>query len=1517
MNENAVATMFHGNGFNDGQFYYYPNTNWWNVWWYDHPIRTNRMKYILRPVMNISPRLTSLNSSVEIVYTYSTPQWYSWVTAPRPPLPSDVPTLTQENLMIQRSPSLFSYSGEITSPIPVPLTTPYILPYYNPEWMSVDIRGYNFYLSGLLNHVCFRPATPSVDFGDAPQPYPTLLLNNGARHTIVAGVFMGNLIDAEADGQPNANATGDDIAPPLADDEDGVTFNTPLNPGQVATLTVKSSMANALLQGWIDFNADGDWADAGEQIMTNLVAVAGNNVVNFNVPAGAKSGLTFARFRLSTMPNLTYTGLAPNGEVEDYQVNIETMQQFDFGDAPDPTYPTLLASNGARHIVTGLKLGTLIDAEPNGQPNATATGDDNNNLNDEDGIWWGCDFIPGQVNTIKVTASGPGFLNAWFDFNIDGDWADPGEQVFTNVALLAGTTDLFVNVPAGASLGNTFARFRFSSQQNLSYTGLAQDGEVEDYMVTIHPPEEMDYGDAPDPTYPTLAASNGARHRHDPNIPLFLGNKIDWEINGQPNPLANGDDMNNLSDEDGVIFLTPMLPGGVATINVTASMGGGALQGWIDFNQNGTWDPTEQIFTNTVLVAGVQLLTFNVPPNALLGKTYARFRYSTMGNLMPYGCAPNGEVEDYMIYIGDYDLGDAPDPSYPTLLASNGAIHKKTGLYMGVRIDAEPNGQPNATATGDDTNPPGLNDEDGVWWPCNFVPGQVNTVKVTTSGPGFLNAWIDYNIDGDWSDQGEQVFTNVALPLGTTDLFVAVPPTASFGTTIARFRFSTQQNLSYTGYASDGEVEDYTIVIQPTQEMEYGDLPDPPYPTLAASNGARHAHDLNNPIPIFLGNLIDWEMDGLPSPNAKGDDLNAIPDEDGVIFNTPLIPGMPALITVTASMGGGAFQAWIDYNHDGDFMDAGEQVFTNLVLIAGPQPLNFIVPQNALLGNTYARFRYSTMANLMPYGCAPNGEVEDYAVFIGQPETYDYGDAPDPTYPTLLINNGARHLIDNVTYLGSLIDAEIDGQPSALATGDDFAGLDDEDGVTFMWPLSAGIPCKLKVKASVGDALFNCWIDYNGNGSWAEPNEHVFVDRNLLAGDNYLTFIPPRGIHPGTTYARFRFSHQPALSFNGTAYDGEVEDYAVNVTQYTDTKWQQLPDTLLPGLHATDGNILADDWVCNGEVVTDVHWWGNYEMGPTGGELRRLGINHFQLNIYSSSNCLPNNIVKSYMVPFVAGMEIPTGLINNEGSPIYRYDFLLPEPFIQVKDSTYWLSIQAISNDVQNPPSWRWQDANRWLFPILCGAANNNGIWQTITWPFPPLVKFEDLAFRMTSWRVDSLNLQNIDVVGGQNICYDANKVIIVAGGGTTFTVYPGGSATMIAGERIAYLYGTTVKSGGYMRGSITTTGEFCNWLKTSLVANAITEPEDKTPPELIIQNAEFKVYPNPTTGEFIIELSAATETNEISVEIYSMLGTRVFSKKFEGSTKSTVSLASQQPGIYILHVTTGKETRMVKIIKL
>jgi hypothetical protein len=171
------------------------------------------------------------------------------------------------------------------------------------------------------------PHMESFDFGDANDgPYPTKLANLGARHIIVLGILMGAQIDSEADGQPNATATGDDISN-LAD-EDGVTFTTALMPGNWGTVNVDLTNCAAglglFLNAWVDFNSNGSWADAGDQIFASQPVTAGViNSLSFWVPPTAQAGkTTFARFRLSTMQVLSYTGLAPDGEVEDYTVAI-------------------------------------------------------------------------------------------------------------------------------------------------------------------------------------------------------------------------------------------------------------------------------------------------------------------------------------------------------------------------------------------------------------------------------------------------------------------------------------------------------------------------------------------------------------------------------------------------------------------------------------------------------------------------------------------------------------------------------------------------------------------------------------------------------------------------------------------------------------------------------------------------------------------------------------------------------------------------------------------------------------------------------------------------------------------------------------------------------------------------------------------------------------------------------------------------------------------------------------------
>ena len=271
-----------------------------------------------------------------------------------------------------------------------------------------------------------------------------------------------------------------------------------LRMGHGAEVKVTASV-KGLLDAWVDFNGDHDWDDTGERIFNAVMIAGGANALTFAVPPSAAPGLTFARFRFSREGGLPPFGPAREGEVEDYQVLIEEPPTLDFGDAPDPAYPTLAASDGARHLVTpNLKLGQLIDAEYNGQPNADATGDDAANLRDEDGVSLP-PIVPGAVINVTVEASAAGKLDAWVDYNRDGDWADRFEHVFTSQPVAPGLNVLSFTAPVLAPKpGLSFARFRLSSAGGLAPTGLAQDGEVEDYLVTVleNPARGISIGEA-------------------------------------------------------------------------------------------------------------------------------------------------------------------------------------------------------------------------------------------------------------------------------------------------------------------------------------------------------------------------------------------------------------------------------------------------------------------------------------------------------------------------------------------------------------------------------------------------------------------------------------------------------------------------------------------------------------------------------------------------------------------------------------------------------------------------------------------------------------------------------------------------------------------------------------------------------------------------------------------------------------------------------------------------------------
>ncbi len=189
--------------------------------------------------------------------------------------------------------------------------------------LSIDDANSDDAFDGLLDQVVSVTVTEvvSADFGDAPLPYPTTLARNGAWHA-PTGPTLGGQRDTESDGVPATAADGDDTDG--NDDEDGVTFGT-IQVGQLdatVTVNVQNAPSGARLDAWIDFNSDGSWGGPYEQVAHSVLVGAGDNTIAFDVPSWAVDGATYARFRLSTGGGLAPSGLAADGEVEDYLVTI-------------------------------------------------------------------------------------------------------------------------------------------------------------------------------------------------------------------------------------------------------------------------------------------------------------------------------------------------------------------------------------------------------------------------------------------------------------------------------------------------------------------------------------------------------------------------------------------------------------------------------------------------------------------------------------------------------------------------------------------------------------------------------------------------------------------------------------------------------------------------------------------------------------------------------------------------------------------------------------------------------------------------------------------------------------------------------------------------------------------------------------------------------------------------------------------------------------------------------------------
>ncbi len=181
-------------------------------------------------------------------------------------------------------------------------------------------------------------APVNIDYADAGGSYRSLLADNGARHKIppvgVQNVYLGNGVSAESDAKISDG-----------DDDDGLAeaFAPIYNVTKSYSVKIKvnnTTLTNATLVGWIDFDRNGEF-DTDEGV-SKTISSTGIVTLTWSVPSDIKSGVTYARFRITTdnitTDNVDSYGVKGDGEVEDYKITIREQSIYDAWDIGSLTH---------------------------------------------------------------------------------------------------------------------------------------------------------------------------------------------------------------------------------------------------------------------------------------------------------------------------------------------------------------------------------------------------------------------------------------------------------------------------------------------------------------------------------------------------------------------------------------------------------------------------------------------------------------------------------------------------------------------------------------------------------------------------------------------------------------------------------------------------------------------------------------------------------------------------------------------------------------------------------------------------------------------------------------------------------------------------------------------------------------------------------------------------------------------------------------------------------------------------
>ncbi|MFZ4591319.1 MAG: beta strand repeat-containing protein, partial [Ignavibacteria bacterium] len=477
---------------------------------------------------------------------------------------------------------------------------------------------------------------------------------------------------------------------------------------------------------FIDFNQDGDFADAGEEVYVSAVAGGGPHTETgyITVPGGATLGNTMMRVinvETTTPSTITACGTYYWGETEDYTVNIIAGSPMSYSSSdviqigrPAPLSTTNNQILKIPVVVSGL-LSPYSITDFNLGINGTTTASD---------ISVARIYYTGTSSTFATTTQFGNFSNPTGDYTINGSQLlTPGTNYFWVAYDLSGTATL-------------------NNQLDGQCYSIVGDGTMGSVNPTNTDPAGVSYID--NYCYGTTTTDPTGYGLNISNVTIGTINSTTGSTGIMPYMNNN---YTNLSTDITQGATVPISLSRTGTVN---NQGFGV---WIDYNQNGSFtDAGELVYTG--LLTGTTLTTSGnivVPMTATAGNTRMRVRSSfSSAPVLADACSnlSYSETEDYKVNIL-LASSMAYTSSTTTQITGNTFINSTNQQIIGIQVVTTGTSSP-LTVTDIALNTTGTtNQATDITNAKLFYTGISNTFATTTQFGTTVAAPVDaYNIAG-------------------------------------------------------------------------------------------------------------------------------------------------------------------------------------------------------------------------------------------------------------------------------------------------------------------------------------------------------------------------------------------------------------------------------------------------------------------------------------------------------------------------------------------------------------------------------------------------------------------------------------------------------------------------------------------------------------------------------------------------------------------------------------------------